>query len=76
MLCRVLEKSEPYPKISILQAMKIPADSWEAVTEETVINCLKKAGINSHVQQAAITDSDDPSKDLQENLNELKSADP
>ena len=56
--------------------MKILADSWEAVTEETVINCLKKAGINSHVQQAAITDSDDPSKDLQENLNELKSADP
>ena len=75
LLCRALEKTEPYPKISILQAMKILTDSWEAVTKETVINCLKKAGINSDVQQVAVPDSDDTFKDLQENLNEFKSAD-
>ena len=44
--------------------------------KETVINCFKKDGINFEVQQAVIADSDDPLKDLQENLNELKSADP
>ena len=76
LLCRALEKNEPYSKISILQAMKIRVDSWEAVTKETVINCFKKAGINSGVQQAAIADSDDPFKDLQENLIKLKSVDP
>ena len=54
--------------------MKILADSWETVTKETVINYLKRAGINSDVQQAAIADSDDSIKYLQENLNELKSA--
>ena len=58
LLCRALEKNEPYPKISTVQAMKIQADSWEAVTKETFSNCFKKAGINSDVQQAAIADSD------------------
>ena len=56
LLCGALEKNEPYSKISILQAMKILADSWDAVTKEIVINCFKKAGINPGVQQAAIAD--------------------
>ena len=60
LLCSALEKNEPYPKISILEAMKILADSWEAVTKEIIINCFKRAGISSDVQQAAITDSEDP----------------
>ena len=47
LLSRSLEKNKPYPKISMLQAMKILADSWEAVTKETFINCFRKAGINS-----------------------------
>ena len=34
------------------------------------------AGINTEVQHAAITDSDDPFKDLQESLDALKAADP
>ena len=54
--------------------MKILVDSWQTVTKETVINYLKRSGINSDVQQAAIADSDDSIKYLQENLNELKSA--
>ena len=54
--------------------MKILADSWEVVTKETTINCFRKAGINPTVQQAAIADSDDPFKDLQESLNDLRKA--
>ena len=75
LLCRTLEKKEPCPKISILQSMKILADSWEVVTKETIINCFRKAGITPAVQQAAIADSDDPFKDLQESLNDLRKAD-
>ena len=56
--------------------MKILVDSWEAVAIDTIINCFKKAGINSEVQQAAIANLDDVFKDLQEGLNELKSANP
>ena len=55
--------------------MKILAGSWEVVTKETIINCFRKAGITPAVQQAAISDSDDPSIDLQESLNDLRKAD-
>ena len=55
--------------------MKILAGSWEVVTKETIINCFRKARIITAVQQAAIVDSDDPFKDLQESLNDLRKAD-
>ena len=55
--------------------MKILADPWEVVTKETIINCFRKTGITPAVQQAAIADSDDPFKDLQESLNDLRKAD-
>ena len=55
--------------------MKILVDSWEVVRKETIINCFRKAGITPAVQQAAISDSDDPFKDLQESLNDLRKAD-
>ena len=76
LLCRTLDKGQAYPKISILQAMKILTASWEAVTRETIVNCFKKADINTEAQHAAITDSDDPFKDLQKSLDALKAADP
>ena len=55
--------------------MKILVDSWEVVSKETIINCFRNAGITPAVQQAAISDSDDPFKDLQESLNDLRKAD-
>ena len=55
--------------------MKILADSWEVVTKQTIINCFRKAGITPAVQQDAIADSEDPFKDLQESLNDLRKAD-
>ena len=42
----------------------------------TIINCFKKAGISSEAQCTAITDADDPFKDLKESLDELNAADP
>ena len=56
--------------------MKIIADCQEPVTKETVINCFKKAGINPGIEQDVISDSNNPFKDFQENLNQLKSANP
>ena len=75
LLCRALDKKEPCPKISILKSVKILADSWEVVTKETIINYFRKAGIASAVQQAVIADSEDPFKDLQKSLNDLRKAD-
>ena len=61
---RALDKGQSLPKISLLQAMKLLVASWEAVPVETVVNCFKNAGINTNAPRAAITDSDDPFKDL------------
>ena len=55
--------------------MKILADSWKIVTKEAIINCFRKAGITPALQQAAIADSDNPLKDLQGSLNDLRKAD-
>ena len=71
-----MEKKRALSKEFNFTSNEDTSDSWEAVTKVTVINCFKKTGINPGVQQAFIADSDDPFKDLQENLNQLKSADP
>ena len=73
-LCRSIEKKEPMPKISILEAMKILADSWNAVSMPTVVNCFTKAGITEQAQQAALDDTDDPFKELEDGLTRLRNA--
>ena len=55
--------------------MKILVVSWEVVSKETIINCFRKTGITPAIQQAVISDSYDPFKDLQERLNDLRKAD-
>ena len=76
LLRRASEKSELYPKTSTLQASKALADSWKAVTKETLINCFKKTEVNSDIQQAAIANSDYWFKEIRKILLELKSTDP
>ena len=48
--------------------MKILVASWEAVTQEPVINHFKKAGIFSEVQHATITDSEYLFKECKEDF--------
>ncbi|XP_057308164.1 tigger transposable element-derived protein 4-like [Hydractinia symbiolongicarpus] len=43
LLCSALENNKPLTKISILSGMKILADSWEAVTKQTIINYLQES---------------------------------
>ena len=74
-LCRTLDKTRALPKISILQAMQILVSSWEAVSAQTIVNCLRKAGITSEAQNAAITDADDPFSDFKQSLQQLHDID-
>ena len=75
-LCRALGKTKTFPKLSILQAMKILVISWEAVSAQTIANCFKKAGITPEAQNAAITDADDPFFNHKESLQQLHDIDP
>lgn len=55
---------EEFPKISILQSMKVLLSSANTVWEATIITCFKKANINSPNQEVAETGADDLSKCL------------
>jgi len=41
-------------KLDILQAIYLIADSWESVTQSTIIHCWKKAGITEQTQVSTI----------------------
>ena len=69
---KYIDAGKEVPVISILEAMRVLVNSWEAVSINTVINCFKKAGISKETQTASINDEDGPFKSLAENINELK----
>ena len=71
-----LEKNKTLPKISILQGMQMLVSAWDALTPETIVNCLRKAGISSESQEAAIAEDDDPFKELQDEIDDLLSIEP
>ena len=71
-LCiKAVESNKPLPKISILQALKHLASSWNAASKETTVNCFKKSDISQSNQQAAVNDDDDSFKSLQDDLQKL-----
>ena len=67
-----LENDEDMPSFTVLDAMKMLVLAWESVTEETIINCISKAGISKDQQVAAINDDDDPFKALTEEIESLR----
>ena len=52
--------------------MKNLVPSWNAMSEETIVNCFKKANISHANQQTAVTDANDPFKSLEEELANLR----
>lgn len=76
MLIRSLDRNEPLPKISVLHAMKLIVASWNAVSKQTIVNCFKKAGISDENQVRCLSDEDDPFKNLDDELEVLRSKDP
>ena len=63
-LIRAVDTKKAFPKTSILDAMQLLQSSWSEVSETTVKNCFRKAGISEEVAEEAINEQDDPFKDL------------
>ena len=58
-IIRSLEKKKTRPKISLLHGMQMLVSAWNAlITEETIMNCFRKAGISAENQDAAIAEED------------------
>ncbi|XP_057308137.1 uncharacterized protein LOC130646021 [Hydractinia symbiolongicarpus] len=70
-----LEKGKDLPKVSILRALQIFVSSWDKVKKETIVNCFKKSKISKKAQQNATDDIDDPFKQLEKDLTQLRAID-
>ena len=56
--------------------MAILTEAWGRVSEETIRNCFRKAGIGNQAQQSALNDYDDPFKILLEDIGALRERSP
>ena len=75
-MIKPLEQGQDLPKISILLALQLLVASWNDVTKTTIVNCFGKAKISAKDQGNAAEDSDDPFKELEHDLTELRKMDP
>ena len=50
--------------------------AWNKVSQTTIVNCFKKAKISEKNQTIAITNDDDPFKEIDGNLKELREKEP
>lgn len=71
-----IENRKPLPNLSVLDAMSLLTEAWDRVSEETVRNCFRKAGIGSRAQQSALNDDDDPFTVLLEDISALRQRNP
>lgn len=69
---RAVDKKNPFPDISMLVAMNMFTAAWDLVSEKTIQNCFKRAGISKQSRQCAVNDEDDPFKELNEELDKLR----
>ena len=69
---RTFGNGQPLPKISILSAMNMLTAAWDKVSEITVQKCFKRAGISKESQECAMNYSNDPFKELDEELDNLR----
>ena len=71
-----VDNNKPLPNLSILDAMAILTEAWGRVSEQTICNCFRKAGIGNQAQQSALNDDDDPFKILLEDIGALRERSP
>ena len=75
LIFRSLDSNKSLPKISLLTALQLRASAWNAVSQATIANCFKKAKISDKDQTIAINDEDNPFKEINEDLQELREKD-
>ena len=66
-----LDTIKPVLKLSSLGVMKMVVAAWGKVTEATVVNCFKKAGVIKVSQGETVHDENHPFKDLQVEIEKL-----
>ena len=73
---RSLDRTKTFSKISLLSGMQILCSAWDSVDSSTIVNCFAKCGISLESQEAAVSDTDDPFKELQDEIDHLRECHP
>ena len=68
-----VEKKKTLPKILLLQEMQMLVSAWDALSTQTVVNCLRTSGISTESQETAIAEDDDPFRELEDEIDDLRS---
>ena len=76
LMIKLLEQGQDLPKISILRALQLLVASWNNVTKATIVNWFGKTKISAKDQVNAAEDSDDPFKELENDLTDLQKINP
>ena len=76
LILRSIDSNKPLPKVSLLTALQLLVSAWNEASQTTIVNCFKKAKISEKDQTIAINDEDDPFKEINENLKELREKEP
>ena len=63
-----VEKKKNPPQISLLQGMQMLVSTWDALSTQTMLNCIRKSGISTESQETAITEDDDPYRNYKTKL--------
>ena len=75
-IIRSVEKKKTLPKVPFLPGMQMLVAAWDAVATKTVLNCFRKSTVPSESQKFVITKDDDPFKELEEEIENLRSIQP
>ena len=71
-----VEKKKTLPKISLLQGIQMLVSAWDALSTQTIVNCFRKSGISTKSQETTIVEDDNPFRELQDKIDDLRSAQP
>ena len=71
-----LDSNKLLPKVSFLAALQLLASAWNEVSQTRIVNCFKKTKISEKDQTIAINGQDDPFKEINENLKEVREKEP
>ena len=76
LILRSFDSNKPLPKVSLLTALQLLVSAWNKVSQTTIDNCFKKTKISEKDQTIAINNEDDPFREINENLKELREKEP
>ena len=76
MLSGSVEKKEILPRYLLQQVIQMLVSAWDALSTQTILYYFQKSGISTESQETAIAEDDDPFRQLQDEIDNLRSIQP